>query len=316
MREMTVVLLVDDAVEDRRRARSILESCAALEVHEAEDGLTALERLETLRPDVVVSDLHMPRMDGLQLVRETRLRETLVPIIIITAHGSEEIAAQALQQGASGYVPKSLLESALVNEVRRVADLACTHHSKRRLMTSLASYEAKFRLPNDIHVVPALVEHVQLVVSDMKVLNETDRLRVSVALQESLLNAILHGNLELPSEDLVRARNDEATSAQRSIVERRSQTQPYCQRHVDVGIKIDEEGVAIRICDEGPGFDLGDVADPTDSANLTRECGRGLLLMKMFMDEIEFNKSGNQVMMLKRRATLADNRLTLGTVVA
>lgn len=313
---MTVVLIVDDSVEDRRRARRILESCATLEVHEAEDGLTALERLETLRPDVVVSDLHMPRMDGLQLVRETRLREALVPIVIITAHGSEEIAALAMQQGASGYVPKSILESALVNEVLRVADLACTHRSKRRLMTSLASYEAKFRLPNDVHVVPALVEHVQLVVSDMKVLNETDCLRVSVALQESLLNAILHGNLELQSEELVRARNEEATSAQRGVVARRSREQPYCRRQVDVGIKIDQEGVAIRICDEGPGFHLDDVADPADPANLTRECGRGLLLMKMFMDEIAFNEPGNQVMMLKRRAVLTDDQLKLGQVVA
>lgn len=313
---MTVVLLVDDAVDDRRRARSILDSCTTLEVHEAEDGLEALERLETLRPDVIVSDLHMPRMDGLQLVRETRLRETLVPIVIITAHGNEEIAAQALQQGASGYVPKSILEAALVNEVQRVADLAGMHHSKRRLMTSLASYEATFRLPNDIHVVPALVEHVQLVVSDMKVLNETDRLRVSVALHESLFNAILHGNLELQSDELKRARDEESTANRHDAVERRSQEEPYCLRQVNVGIKIDEEGVAIRICDEGPGFHPDDVSDPTDPTNLTKECGRGLLLMRMFMDEVAFNDTGNQVTMLKRRATQPDEQLRCGQVVA
>lgn len=313
---MTVVLLVDDSVEDRCRARHFLASCATLEVHEAEDGLAALERLEILQPDVIVSDLHMPRMDGLQLVREVRLRDTLVPIVIITAHGSEEIAAQALRQGAAGYVPKSLLETALVEEVRRVADLAGTRRSKRRLMTSLASYEAKFCLPNDIHVVPALVEHVQLVVSDMKVLNETDRLRVSVALQESLFNAIVHGNLELQSEELKRAHDEEATSAHRNVLTIRSQEQPYCRRQVDVGIKIDDGGVAIRICDEGPGFRLDEVADPTDPANLTKECGRGLLLMRMFMDEVAFNDSGNQVTMLKRRAALPDDQRMLGQIVA
>lgn len=307
---MTVVLLVDDAVEDRRRARRILD-CATFEVHEAEDGLAALELLETLRPDVVVSDLNMPRMDGLRLIRETRLRETLVPIVIITAHGSEQIAAQAMQQGASGYVPKSALECMLVNEVRRVADLAGAHQSKRLLMTSLASYEAKFRLPNDIHLVPALVEHVQLVVSDMRVLNDTDRLRVSVALQESLFNAILHGNLELQSEELKRARDENAGPAQRSVVASRSQEQPYCRRQVDVAIRIDCEGVTIRICDEGPGFQLDEVADPTDPANLTKECGRGLLLMKMFMDEVAFNDAGNQVTMRKRRAASPDEQLSL-----
>ena len=53
--------------------------------------------------------------------------------------------------------------------------------------------------------------------------------------------------------------------------------------------------------DEGPGFNPGDVPDPTDPANLERESGRGLLLMRTFMDDVQFSQHGNQVTLVKRR---------------
>ena len=71
--------------------------------------------------------------------------------------------------------------------------------------------------------------------------------------------------------------------------------------HVLVTLSPSEARFVIR--DEGPGFDPESVPDPTDPANLERESGRGLLLMRTFMDEVRFNQAGNEVTLIKRRQT-------------
>jgi anti-sigma regulatory factor (Ser/Thr protein kinase) len=66
--------------------------------------------------------------------------------------------------------------------------------------------------------------------------------------------------------------------------------------------------------DEGPGFDPGGLPDPTDPANLERPCGRGLLLMKTFMDEVRYNDRGNEVTMRKRcRSGISELNLSHAT---
>ena len=67
---------------------------------------------------------------------------------------------------------------------------------------------------------------------------------------------------------------------------------------VEADLSPDQASFVIR--DEGPGFDPGNVPDPTLQENLERECGRGLLLMRTFMDETRFNSRGNEVTMIKR----------------
>ena len=65
--------------------------------------------------------------------------------------------------------------------------------------------------------------------------------------------------------------------------------------------QIDENEASFTITDEGPGFHLSEVPDPTADENLERPCGRGLMLIRAFMDEVSYNESGNQVRLVKRR---------------
>ena len=104
---MTIVLVVDDSAVDRRLAGGLLEKESGLTVIYASDGTEALVKLDTENPDLVVTDLQMPKMNGLELVGAIRHQYPLVPVILMTAHGSEEIAIAALEQGAASYVPKS-----------------------------------------------------------------------------------------------------------------------------------------------------------------------------------------------------------------
>ena len=100
------VLVVDDAAIDRRIIGAIIEQNLGWRVMYAEDGAAALAAMELEAPRVVVTDLRMPGMDGLELVAAIRAKFPGVPVVLMTAFGNEEIAMQALREGAASYVPK------------------------------------------------------------------------------------------------------------------------------------------------------------------------------------------------------------------
>ena len=121
---MTTVLVVDDSAVDRRRAGQLLENGTGWSAVYADNGRAALTLMEQTRPDLVLTDLQMPEMDGLVLVQEIKKRFPLVPVILMTAYGSEDIAIQALQQGAASYVPKRNLAQDLADTVRDILEVA------------------------------------------------------------------------------------------------------------------------------------------------------------------------------------------------
>ena len=108
---MRNILIVDDSPFDRHLATSILKVSNDFHVISVADGRQALEALESTDFAVVVTDLNMPEMNGLELVREIRKRNSELPTIVMTAYGSEATAMRALQSGAFSYVPKFHLKS-------------------------------------------------------------------------------------------------------------------------------------------------------------------------------------------------------------
>ena len=89
----------------------------------------------------------------------------------------------------------------------------------------------------------------------------------------------------------------------RMAAERRVQP-PYCQRRVHVTARFSSEIAEFIVADQGPGFDIRKLPDPNDPEVLLRPSGRGLMLMKMFMDEVTYNAAGDTVTMVKRRPAL------------
>src|SRR5262249_58411516 len=100
----------------------------------AGNGREALAVIEKEKPDLVLTDLQMPEMNGLELVEEVRSKYRSVPIILMTAHGSEEIAIQALQKGAASYVPKRNLAQDLLETVDNLLEVAGTKRHQEQLL--------------------------------------------------------------------------------------------------------------------------------------------------------------------------------------
>jgi DNA-binding NarL/FixJ family response regulator len=116
------ILLVDDHPVVRQGLRTLLQERSELEVvDEASDGLEAIEKVETLRPDVVVLDVTMPRMNGIEACRIIKQKNPGLEILFVTQHDSPQMMREALNAGARGYVVKSNLARDLVEAVEAVS---------------------------------------------------------------------------------------------------------------------------------------------------------------------------------------------------
>ena len=112
------ILLVDDHAVVRRGVRSLLESQQGWEVcGEATTGRDAVEQSRRLRPDVVVMDLSLPELNGLDATRQILKDAPDTEVLVLTMHHSEELARDALQAGARGYVLKSDADENLIAAV-------------------------------------------------------------------------------------------------------------------------------------------------------------------------------------------------------
>ena len=115
------VLVVDDEAAVRYTLRAILEE-EHIDVVEAADGLAALELIDRGGIELVLTDLRMPRMDGMALLTELAQRPGSPRVIMITAHGSERLAVEAIKHGALDYFAKPFEADELVECVRALLD--------------------------------------------------------------------------------------------------------------------------------------------------------------------------------------------------
>ena len=93
---MFKILLVDDSATDRRLIEGLLKKSLHFEVETASDGLIALEKIQARIPDIVVTDMQMPNMDGMQLVENVRRFYPCVPIVLITRSEEHTSELQSL----------------------------------------------------------------------------------------------------------------------------------------------------------------------------------------------------------------------------
>jgi DNA-binding NarL/FixJ family response regulator len=117
--DKTRILIADDHALMRDGIRALLTTHEDMEVvGEAADGKEAIEKTQQLAPDVVIMDISMPRMDGLEAIRRIRKKQPGVKTLVLTQHDNQEYILSVVKAGASGFLPKKAVSSDLIAALR------------------------------------------------------------------------------------------------------------------------------------------------------------------------------------------------------
>ncbi|MGQ9631136.1 MAG: response regulator [bacterium] len=265
------VLVVDDDALVRDSMKYLLSE-DDYQVTVAGSGTEALELIDKDSYDVILTDLRMPDMSGIELLRRIRGKKCKTPVAILTAYGTVEAVVEALQNGAYNFITKPLE----IKEIRKVVAKGVKSNiaivGSQRVIP-FGSVELSFKFPSDPTLVGGVIYHI---INNVEAFGyEVSNIRLS--LDEAITNAIEHGNKLDP------------------------------QKTVGVRCGIDGERFWARVEDEGDGFRWREIPDPRSMEALFEKRGRGIFLMRYYMDEINFNDKGNVVTMIKYRSSPKDS---------
>lgn len=288
---MPTLLVVDDVATDRLRISGLAARWMDSIVLQASGGAAALEMIEQHQPDIVLTDLNMPEMNGLQLVEAIRDQYPYIPVILMTADGSEEIAALALQKGAASYVPKRNLAQTLERTLQQVHVTARDSQIQPDVMHQIQSTKTVITLYSDRQLIRSTVGLLVNFLRCMPLGDETERMRTGIALEEALLNAYYHGNFDVGSVG-GSPQNYDAIAAGRAA------DRDYALRKIYIDADISRERAIFVIRDDGRGFDPSPFLSSAQVKTLD-DRHRGIHLMKTIMDEVRYNATGNEVTMVR-----------------
>jgi DNA-binding NarL/FixJ family response regulator len=159
MADKISVLLVDDHSLVRRGFRRILEDEADIEVTgEAGDGGEAVQLAEKLRPQVVVMDCAMPKMNGLEATRKILENNPEILVLMLSMHPEETLVRQALAAGARGYVLKNAVDLELGAAIRRVVAGETVLDSQLHRPTGLKGERDEHLTPRELEILQMIVD--------------------------------------------------------------------------------------------------------------------------------------------------------------
>jgi len=296
---MPSVLVVDDTSVDRCLVEGLLKRRVGFDVESVPDALTALDRVQARRPDVVVTDLQMPQMNGLDLVTILRERFPELPVVLITAHGSEALAVEAIEIGVASYVPKTQLVDRLLPTIDQILDAASADRGYREFQSSLQDARLRFVVGMQPQVLDHVTEVARGMAASVGLCDAYEQLRLAVALQ-GLFQLCFHaGNLELPVERLDEL--DLPNSPIHTIIAQRREELPYSARQLHVEFELTRMAGHFFVRHEGRPFDASIFADGTERRDLPARHFRGLVLLRAFATELSLVDDGQSIVMVRQR---------------
>ncbi|MCC7140209.1 MAG: response regulator [Planctomycetes bacterium] len=300
-RPRPVVLVVDDE-EDSRVILGRIAEKQGFDVVTACDGPEALTLERRHRPDLILLDIQMPGMSGLEVLSEVRAVDPHVPIVIVSGTEDESVGERALGLGAVNFIRKPFD----VSEIRFVLDhiraavqeeedqaLALAHLRERRTVLEIG---------NELSHVAPVVAYLGRELRAHYPGYDVPVTETKLALYEALANAVEHGNLEIDYDEKTRAMTEEGGI--RGLIDRRRADPRLRDRRVRIEAEYDPESVTWRIRDEGRGFSPHHEERDHRLGDTSALHGRGIRLMRHYMDDVSWNATGTEIRLtlsLRRR---------------
>jgi two-component system response regulator HydG len=137
IRKNPTILLVEDDVENRAAMMKVLQS-AGYDAIETDNGQTALDLILERSIDILVTDLRLPVMDGVELLKRAKAVSQEIEVILITGHGTVEIAVEAIKEGAYDFITKPIKKAQLLRAVEKAAEKQYLSRENRELRSQLS----------------------------------------------------------------------------------------------------------------------------------------------------------------------------------
>ncbi|MCU0691630.1 MAG: response regulator [Polyangiaceae bacterium] len=291
------ILLIDDEplVRDELGGLLLDEGYVLATAADGQEGLT---KFRNESPDMVITDVRMPRRDGLSVCIAIREEAPATPVTVITGHGNEASVLEALRAGVTDFIKKPV----------RIEDLSLALHRMEAALDLAQQQVAD--LPESVEVIertwtyrlganmPAVSRFVDVMLRRaIPGANPRTHADLGVALRELITNAVEHGSLGLTYGEKSQATE---TGTLDRVIAQRLRNPVFAQRRVHVWAVRRATTMSVRIRDEGDGFDWRKLPDATDPVNLLADHGRGVLLARLSVDDLTYNEAGNEVTLAKR----------------
>ena len=289
------IIVVDDEEVIRYTLQKKLsrQGYNVISLEKAEDVLYLLKNGQKV--DLIITDVKLRKMDGIELLRRIHGQERHIPVLIISGHSNVEDAIKALRYGASDFIRKPFD----INDVSSSVRLILKRKKEKKFSNDVATYiqnqNITLKIPADTSILNTISYHLTKDLVPIGLCNPTTAENITLALQESLSNAMFHGCLEISSS----IREDKGIRAFNEEIEKRRLEPEFKDRVVTLTYKLTPEYVEYTIQDEGKGFDHSNLPDPRDPENFFKNSGRGLLIIQIHMDEVKWNEKGNIIIMKK-----------------
>lgn len=270
---MATVLVVDDSAFDRELATQVLAQDESITVETVDCGMAAFQRLKAGGIDLVLTDMQMPEVNGLQVVTTVRVDHPDIPVILMTGGGTEVIAMNALAQGAASYVPKRMLNDWLLSTVHDALSAREAERTHQKLLDCFTVVQFELELHSDQEIIPPLVNYIQQIAAGIRIGDASDIFRLGIALRAALENAM------------------------------------YCDRVVEFEVRMDQNESRFTLRakpEDGPIFDPVALPEVTDPDAITTTGSRGFLLLRSHLDDVLFNATGSKAILIKRRRVDGD----------
>jgi CheY-like chemotaxis protein/anti-sigma regulatory factor (Ser/Thr protein kinase) len=290
------ILIVEDDFYSRKYLKDLLE-LEKFTCKTAENGQDGLKLNDEFKPDLIITDIQMPYMNGLEMVDLIREKQSDTIVIMTTAFGSEDLAIQALRLGANNYLKKPISDTELLPLLRKYESIIKNRSLKDTLPGKILRREVSFEFDTSIEIIPMIVERL---IREVPSLDINDRTNIELGLIELITNAIEHGNLAITSKEKKDALENNTIQ---QLYNDRMVDPVFSSRKLFVEFKKDESSFQWIISDEGMGFDILSVPNPTIDGNLLELGGRGIFISRFLFDELEYMGSGNIVRVKKNIKT-------------
>jgi len=288
------ILIADDQPLLRNMLVKVMRE-SGLEPIEAENGEKAIELFRTFHPAVVLSDIMMPKMDGLTLLREIKKIDMRAAVILMTGHGNEEILLKALRGGAANYFKKPFNVQEIVEVIKNLLqhqlEIDLSHLYSPFLVRERKSFIFKTVEADIFPIIHQITLQLQNIIGNAELLN------AKVGIEEMLKNAIEHGNLGITTEEKHQAI---ARGQFGELLKQRLNSGGNADKRIFVNAEITADHFIVTIQDEGAGFDWRGLP-ALEPESLLRYAGRGIFLTRIYFDEVLYNQRGNGVTLIKKR---------------